>query len=482
MNYLKTDLFKHQQQAFNKLKNLKACALFMDMGTGKTRTALELIQNKLNKGKITRVFWICPCSTKKNLISDINKHSIFSAAYIENIQDEFICVIGSETISKSDKYYLKLVNLIKQNTPSMLIIDESHMFKNPKAVRTERISKLSNQVSNRMILTGTPVTQGIWDLYSQFYFLHPKILGYNSFYAFAANHLEYSDKYPGQIINTHNTDYITKKINPYVYQITKKECLDLPPKTYSDAYFIFDDEQRKIYDQVKEYFINKISIDDFNGEYILNMLNYLHRIASGYIDLTVIDEAWSYSKGNYIKTTEFKFKNYDRAIETVEQLKLTPKGSKTIIWHKFNSDLELLQHVLDKEQIKYVYVNGKSKLKERDKAIEQFKTSKDINTLVVNINIGNLGLNLQEANYMIYYNSTFDYAKRIQSEDRIYRIGQNKNCHIIDILSFSGIDSMIEKSISGKSNLARKIRQQINEIKDDKEKIEEFKKKILNEF
>ena len=93
---------------------------------------------------------------------------------------------------------------------------------------------------------------------------------------------------------------------------------------------------------------------------------------------------------------------------------------------------------------------------------------------MVNINIGNLGLNLQEANYMIYYNSTFDYAKRIQSEDRIYRIGQNKNCHIID--------SMIEKSISGKSNLARKIRQQINEIKDDKEKIEEFKKKILNEF
>ena len=101
---------------------------------------------------------------------------------------------------------------------------------------------------------------------------------------------------------------------------------------------------------------------------------------------------------------------------------------------------------------------------------------------MVNINIGNLGLNLQEANYMIYYNSTFDYAKRIQSEDRIYRIGQNKNCHIIDILSFSGIDSMIEKSISGKSNLAREIRQQINEIKDDKEKIEEFKKKILNEF
>lgn len=453
----------------------------MDMGTGKTRTALELIQHKLNKGKITRVFWICPCSTKKNLISDINKHSIFSATYIENIQDEFICVIGSETISKSDKYYLKLVNLIKQNTHSMLILDESHMFKNPKAVRTERISKLSNQVSNRMILTGTPVTQGIWDLYSQFYFLHPKILGYNNFYAFAANHLEYSDKYPGQIIDTHNTDYITKKINPYVYQITKKECLDLPPKTYNDSYFYFDNDQKRVYNKIKQYFIDKIDLDNFNGEYILNMLNYLHRVASGYIDLEIKEEY--YIEGEKCnRIIEFKHKSYNRAIETIEQLKLTPKGSKTIIWHKFNSDLELLQHVLDKEQIKYVYVNGKSKLKDREKAIEQFKASKDINTLVVNINVGNLGLNLQEANYMIYYNSTFDYAKRIQSEDRIYRIGQNKNCHIIDVLSYSGIDSMIEKSIENKSSLARCIRQEINEIKDDKEKIEEFKKKILNEF
>ena len=100
----------------------------------------------------------------------------------------------------------------------------------------------------------------------------------------------------------------------------------------------------------------------------------------------------------------------------------------------------------------------------------------------ININIGNLGLNLQEANYMIYYNSTFDYAKRIQSEDRIYRIGQNKNCHIIDILSSSGIDGMIEKSIQDKSSLIRNIRQEINEIKDDEEKIEAFKKKMLNEL
>ena len=83
---------------------------------------------------------------------------------------------------------------------------------------------------------------------------------------------------------------------------------------------------------------------------------------------------------------------------------------------------------------------------------------------------------------MIYYNSTFEYAKRKQSEDRIYRIGQNKNCHIIDILSNSGIDDMMEDNLYHKTNLIRSIREKINEIKDDKEKIKEFKQKILDEF
>ena len=70
MNYLKTNMFAHQEKAFSKIKNLKAYALFMDMGTGKTRTILEYIQFKINQGKINRVFWLCPCSTKRNLKED----------------------------------------------------------------------------------------------------------------------------------------------------------------------------------------------------------------------------------------------------------------------------------------------------------------------------------------------------------------------------------------------------------------------------
>ena len=137
---------------------------------------------------------------------------------------------------------------------------------------------------------------------------------------------------------------------------------------------------------------------------------------------------------------------------------------------------------MNENDIKYVCINGEVSQNQRELNINDFKTSSDINVLIANINIGNVGLNLQEANYMIYYNSTFEYAKRKQSEDRIYRIGQNKNCHIIDILSNSGIDDMMEDNLYHKTNLIRSIREKINEIKDDKEKIKEFKQKILDEF
>ena len=263
-----------------------------------------------------------------------------------------------------------------------------------------------------------------------------------------------------------------------MYQVTKKECLDLPPKTYANRYFDFDSKQYEIYQTIKNYYVNQISYDNFNGECILNMINALYRVASGYIDIELDPPIYH---GRDI-ITHLQYKGYERVIETITQLSNVPSNSKCIIWHRYNSDLELLSEKLNENDIKYVCINGEVSQNQRELNINDFKTSSDINVLIANINIGNVGLNLQEANYMIYYNSTFEYAKRKQSEDRIYRIGQNKNCHIIDILSNSGIDDMMEDNLYHKTNLIRSIREKINEIKDDKEKIKEFKQKILDEF
>ena len=102
---LKTELMEHQKNAFIKLKDIQACALFMDMGTGKTRTTLEFIQYRKKSNKIKNVLWICPINTKKNLEKDIKKHSFFCIADIEKYGNEDICVVGKESISGPERIY-----------------------------------------------------------------------------------------------------------------------------------------------------------------------------------------------------------------------------------------------------------------------------------------------------------------------------------------------------------------------------------------
>ena len=468
---LKTDLMKHQIAAYEKIKNIKVGALFMDMGTGKTRTAIELIKYRKEAGKLNKVFWVCPVSTKENLRLEIYKHSNYTAERIEKYLDEDICIVGIESISQSDVIYMKFRSLIEKETDSMMIIDESHTIKNHTSKRTQRMIDSSSFVKYRLIMTGTPVTQGVWDLFTQFYFLYPKILGYKSFNSFAKNHLEYSEKFPGMIERAHNIEYLTAKINPYIYQVTKKECLDLPEKSYTSRDVEAPFDIREDYEILKNFMLEQIDFDNFNSMIIFRMLGYLHRIASGNFERKI--------KNKVGKTLNFKV-NSDYRVkllkETVDEIDLVE--NKLVIWYRYNTDLKLIESKLKQE---FVVFNGLLKEKEKIENLKKFRFGK-INILVANIASGSTGLNLQEANYMIYYNNTFDYAKRVQSEDRIHRIGQTKNCHIVDVESWFGIDEKISKAIKNKKSLAKELREKINEVKDNREKIEDFKLLIKNEF
>ena len=122
-----------------------------------------------------------------------------------------------------------------------------------------------------------PLSQGVVDLYAQMRFLSPKILGYPSFYSFAANHLEYSDKFPGMIVRAHNTKYIAAKIKPYIYQITKEECLNLPAKLYETRYCSLTDSQRYHYEKVKDEVLDETKPDEWDSVAVFRLFTALQR-------------------------------------------------------------------------------------------------------------------------------------------------------------------------------------------------------------
>ena len=115
-------------------------------------------------------------------------------------------------------------------------MDESNLVKNPFALRSIHITNIASRCPYRLILNGTPISRNEADLFSQWYLLDPRILGYKSYYSFAANHLEYDD-------NTHrvrrvlNVDYLTEKISPYSVQLKKSDVIKLPAKRMTTRKF-----------------------------------------------------------------------------------------------------------------------------------------------------------------------------------------------------------------------------------------------------
>ena len=168
---LKTDLYDHQQKAFEKLSKIKVGALYMDQGTGKTRTALELINLRYKAGKINHVLWLCPCSVKRTIEKEIEKHATTI---------DYITICGIETLSSSVKTNAELIRLV-QTKNVYLVVDESNLVKNHKTKRTQNILRLAEDCKYKLILNGTPISRNEADLFAQWQIVDWRILGYHSF-------------------------------------------------------------------------------------------------------------------------------------------------------------------------------------------------------------------------------------------------------------------------------------------------------------
>jgi SNF2 family DNA or RNA helicase len=429
----------------------------MDMGTGKSRTSIELVDRR--KTKIDKVIWFCPVSLKEAVKQEILKHTdcttdaicVFSNKTNErNVPAVLWYIVGIESMSSSDRVVLAINKLVTDQT--FVICDESSYIKGHRATRTLRITELSKRARYRLILTGTPLSQGVVDLFAQMRFLSPKILGYDSFYSFAANHLEYSDKFPGMIVRAHNVPYLATKIKPYVYQVTKEECLDLPDKLYGTRYFSMTREQREYYEWAKDEILSEIDEHDdyFTSITIFRLFSVLQGIACGF---------WN-RKGEML---EFEHDRLKTLMNTIYDI---PRGRKVIIWTKYRYDIEHIREMLG-EDVALFY--GDLNERRRQHEVEKFRNGARF--FLATQSCGGHGLTLNEAHYVIFYNNAFKYSERLQAEDRCHRIGQEHKVTYIDIHCSNSIDDRIAAALAEKGSTVHAFRREVDKVKNQKGKL-----------
>lgn len=444
-----TDLLPHQVPAVEKLLPIKLGALFMDMGTGKTRCAIELAVRR--QARTSKVVWFCPVSLKLTIATEIRKHSAGEDIYIfddttsaYSLPDAFWYIVGIESMSQSDRVVLAVDRLVDSDT--FVIVDESSYIKWHASLRTKRITEIGQRARYRLLLTGTPISQGVVDLYAQMRFLSPEILGYNSFYSFASTHLEYSTQRPGLIVRSHGVDVLAERIAPFVYQVTKEECMDLPEKLYDHIYCDLTPEQLAAYWQAKEEILGKaLDLDDISSTIIFELFTALQQIVSGY---------WN-RDGKLLEFPQHRLEALQQAIASI------PETSKIIIWCKYVYSVRKIAELLPDAALYYGELNER----ERSRELERFRGD-GCRYLVATQATGGHGLTLNEANYHIFYENEFKYSHRLQAEDRSHRIGQTRPVTYIDIVSDSGIDSRIQKAIAKKEDVVKAFRREVQRTRE----------------
>jgi len=468
MDYkFKTEPYEHQLTALGASHKKENFALFMEMGTGKSKVLIDNIAMLYDRGKINAALIVAPKGVYHNwerqeLPIHMPEHVLYQIItwspvetkkqqgelkklFIHN-EDLVIFLMNIEAFST--KKGMKIAERFLLSHSALMAIDESTTIKSPTASRTKNVLKLRVLAKYRRILTGAPVTKSPLDLYTQCFFLDPDFLDFSSYYAFKNRYAIMVDRNVGthsfrHVMGYRRLDELNEKLNNFSYRVLKEDCLDLPEKVYMKRIITLTDEQKKMYSEMKKFALAELEGKKTTATSALAQLVRLHQIICGH--LTTDDGEVRTLKNNRIK-------------ELLDILEET--DGKVIIWAVYRHDIKEITNVLSgrygKNSVESFF--GDTLDRDRQDIIDRFQDREsDLRFFVGNPKTGGYGLTLTASHTVIYYSNSYDLEIRLQSEDRAHRISQDKKVTYIDLITEGTVDELIVKNLRSKINLATKI-------------------------
>ncbi|MDR3188426.1 MAG: DEAD/DEAH box helicase [Prevotellaceae bacterium] len=418
----------HQVSALRFCSSMKVSALYADTGTGKSKIAIDLAISRYEAKQIKKVLVFLPVSTKKNFQYQID-------LWCKNYPQIEWKLVGHESMGSSVRALFDAMHFVDSET--QIIIDESHAIKNPMAKRSNRIKMVCEHTSYKLVMTGTPVTENVHNLYMQYACLSPLIIGVESWEKFAEKYLIMGGKLGDEVMGYKNIDHLVGLLEPYTYQIAKEECLNLPSKKHLIHTCSLTKEQWEQYAMEKDRIIKIIKSDAFQATDIFKTFTKMQQITCGY------------------------YRNEDGDITPLASNKPAlfqniPMDEKLTIFCKYLFEVKMLTWLFGRENC--AVFTGQNP-KERDAELADFvHGSKQY--FVATMQSGGTGLNgLQEVcRRVVFYSNSFSYFNRKQSIGRIDRQGQTREMEIHDFRTEANIDDKIMNNLKRKGNLAEEIR------------------------
>lgn len=381
-------LLNNQSEAITHLQTKKVGALFKAPGTGKTRTAVELIK-QVNPDY---VLWLAPYRSVNPKVEG----SGIKTEVVRWYQFPNIDFIGIQSIGMSDRVYLETLRKLEASQNPFIVVDESLLIKNPIAKRTDRIHELSHLAQYKLILNGTPFSRDLTDLWAQMNFLSPLILNM-SYSEFENTFCEKTIiKKNGRVTNEFisgyaNIDYLYHLIRPFIYEADL--VLNVDVEHICNSYSI-SEETKAEYKRIKEHFLCEDSLEEYNNNIFLMMVQKMQRC-----------------------------------------------------YCKEESKLDLVKEIIKKHGIGNVavytkFVDSRLFLEENIPGVNVFSLQSD--SMSINLQ--------DQFNVTIEFDKTWDWANVDQYQRRIFRTGQTRKCYHYYLDGNIPLDNLIKENNAKKLN------------------------------
>jgi SNF2 family DNA or RNA helicase len=464
----------HQRRMLDKVWNLPAAAWFAKMGTGKTFAAIHLACARYLGGQIDSVVIVCPSTLRATWRKELLKYATVEYEFKSHetkagwLQDFYndrksgklqVLAVSVEGLGVSESLFDSVCGFFPHRNV-MVICDESSRIKNPTALRTKRTIEFRDASAYRIILNGTPIAIGLQDLFAQYEFLDPNIIGAGDWWSFKTRYIEMGGYEGKQIIGFKNVEELMTLIEPYTVEVGKG-VLNLPPKMIKQRYVTATPEQKALLKMIK-----KGMSDDPNAP-LIKVDNVLERVLR-----------WRQIVGGWLPRQDPLTEKV-----TLEPLKSNPKmdsffdliadhfdGSKFIVWSTFVHELEYIATKLSEkygpDSVALYY--GATDKEERSRIEDRYCNDPSLRFFVGNPATAGLGLTLISGmdDTMVYYSGTNAYIDRAQSEDRAHRIGQHRTVTIVDMVMEKTIDEAIIAAIAEKMGIEEYIMTRLKAGKD----------------
>ena len=465
-----TQPYDHQRTSFEESWSAEYYALLMEMGTGKSKVAIDTMAALYEAGKVKAALIIAPKGVYDNWVKgevpihlpkriprDIMRWIPAKTKRFETDLKDFIVnrdpilkvfVVNIEAFSSTRGTEAALAFLY-QNPENIVIVDESTTIKNRKAARTKNILALQKWAKYRRILTGSPITKSPMDLFSQCNFLAEKALGFNSYFAFQARYANVQKRTMGhrsfqQIVGYRRLDELSEKLDKFSSRVLKVDCLYLPVKVYTRREVPLTPEQTKLYVQMKKLALAKLQSGELaTTASVLTQIMRLQQICCGHLQP---DDG---------EIQSIKSNRLNELLDITEEFQ-----GKAIIWATYTHDIQQIADALrdrfGPESVATYY--GATPQDERQEIVDTFQQKDSpLRFFVGQPKTGGYGITLTEANTVIYYSNSYDLEIRLQSEDRAHRIGQKNKVTYVDLVSPGTIDEKILGALRSKIDLAGQV-------------------------